>query len=254
MTTIGIVDHDVVDLGQVAELAQVDADDRQLGVRGDDAGSPAVAQIPAIPGVTPPKAEVAAKPDAVAAQPVAPAREKPAVEKPAVEKPTAPSRTETFVPPPPARVEPAAPPAASPAIREARKSRPAEAKKPAAREDALFEAAAAVLAQTEQTHPANELTAFQSRTLAEGATLTTRGVPSDFPCSSWPIGMNSRDCSVVKATTANADQATSAASPSSPPSRNTVPRWASNASTSAGKAAGQPGSVSPCASNSHSAL
>lgn len=125
---------------------------------------PAPAPEPAPAHVEPP----AAKPDAVAAQPVAPAREKPAVE-----KPTAPSRTETFVPPPPARVEPAAPPAASPAIREARKSRPAQTKKPAAREDALFEAAAAVLAQTEQTHPANELTAFQSRTLAEGATQFT---------------------------------------------------------------------------------
>ena len=115
----------------------------------------------------------AAKPDVVAEQPVLPAREKPAAEKPAADNPTAPSRTETFVPPPPARVEPVAVPAASPAIREARKSPPAEAKKPAAREDALFEAAAAVLAQTEQTHPTNELTAFQSRTLAEGATQFT---------------------------------------------------------------------------------
>jgi type IV pilus assembly protein PilQ len=56
---------------------------------------------------------------------------------------------------------------------EARRSRPAEAKKPAAREDALFEAAAAVLAQQEQTQKASELTAFQSRTIAEGVTQFT---------------------------------------------------------------------------------
>ena len=60
-----------------------------------------------------------------------------------------------------------------PGIREARRSRPTEAKKPAAREDALFEAAAAVLAQQEPTQRAGELTAFQSRTLAEGATQFT---------------------------------------------------------------------------------
>jgi type IV pilus assembly protein PilQ len=118
-----------------------------------------------------------------------------------------PSRTE-IVPPPPAsppanEVQPAASPAPSspvtvraegvpgpaarsaepavvsplpPGIREARRSRPKESaekpEKPAAKGDALFEAAAAVLAQTEQTQ-ANELTGFQSRTLAEGQTQFT---------------------------------------------------------------------------------
>jgi type IV pilus assembly protein PilQ len=62
-----------------------------------------------------------------------------------------------------------------PGIREARRSRPKEAAKPpaASKEDALFEAAAAVLAQQEETQRASELTAFQSRTLAEAQTQFT---------------------------------------------------------------------------------
>src|SRR2546422_168887 len=60
-----------------------------------------------------------------------------------------------------------------PGIREARRSRARAAEPPANREDALFEAATAVLAQQEQTQRARELTAFQSRTLAEGQTQFT---------------------------------------------------------------------------------
>ena len=162
-------------------------------------GEAASAAAPA-PAPAPVVAEVVAPPPAPEVQPAAPpattevAATKPIT--PPAEKTNAPSRTETFVPPPPASVEaaPAAvasnemPPAAAeprvqpernppaalpPGIREARRSHPAETKKPAAREDALFEAAAAVLAQTEQTQRANELTAFQSRTLAEGSTQFT---------------------------------------------------------------------------------
>jgi type IV pilus assembly protein PilQ len=124
---------------------------------------------------------------------------------PSVEK-TQPSRTEIVVPPPaPAPVEKppapvaspvAAPPSASPSngaaqpavrktdsippaalppgIREARRTRPkAAAPEQPVKGDALFEAAAAVLAQQEQTAQAGELTAFQSRTLAEGQTQFT---------------------------------------------------------------------------------
>ena len=60
-----------------------------------------------------------------------------------------------------------------PGVSEARRSRAPEAERPAKRENALFEAAAAVLAQQEQTQRAGELTAFQSRTLAEGQTQFT---------------------------------------------------------------------------------
>jgi type IV pilus assembly protein PilQ len=151
---------------------------------------PAPAVEPAAPTADPvavPMGPVAPpeRTDVAAAEPIAPP----------ADQPKAPSRTETFVPPPPVpsdsapavpsgatgssaaepRVQPEHSPPATlpPGIREARRSRPAEAKKPAAREDALFEAAAAVLAQQEQTQRASELTAFQSRTLAEGATQFT---------------------------------------------------------------------------------
>jgi type IV pilus assembly protein PilQ len=156
------------------------------------APAPVIAEVVAPPPV--PAVEPAAPPaatDVAAAQPIAQPIAAPA------EKPNAPSRTETFVPPPPAPVDAAPAPVPSsaagssvaepavrapehsppavlpPGIREARRSRPSEARKPAAREDALFEAAAAVLAQQEQTQRAGELTAFQSRTLAEGATQFT---------------------------------------------------------------------------------
>ena len=161
--------------------------------------APVIAEVapPPAPAVEP--AAPAAEPVAVPMGPIAPpertdvAAAEPIA--PPAEKPKAPSRTETFVPPPPVpadsapavpsgaagssaaepRVKPESSPPATlpPGIREARRSRAAEAKKPAAREDALFEAAAAVLAQQEQTQRASELTAFQSRTLAEGATQFT---------------------------------------------------------------------------------
>jgi type IV pilus assembly protein PilQ len=168
------------------------------------AAAPAVAEQVVTP---PPPAAPAVEP---AAPEPAPAEPTTTLAKPAstdvaaapVEKPT-PSRTEVVPPPATPPVAPAvaaapaplpagtgsapgtdaavreperhSPPAAlPPGIKmEARRARPAEAKKPAAREDALFEAAAAVLAQQEQTQKASELTAFQSRTLAEGATQFT---------------------------------------------------------------------------------
>ena len=83
------------------------------------------------------------------------------------------------VPPPVVKAPPSDPPMPlPPGIREARRSRPADtnvkkAEPPASREDALFEAAAAVLAQQEGAARAGELTAFQSRTLAEGQSQFT---------------------------------------------------------------------------------
>ena len=153
---------------------------------------PAPAVEPAAPPTEPAatRIEPAATPartDVAAAEPIAPP----------AEKPGAPSRTETIAPPPPAPADAAPPPVPSsaagppagepaiatpehsppavlpPGIREARRSRPSEAKKPAVSDDALFEAAAAVLAQQEQTQRAGELTAFQSRTLAEGQSQFT---------------------------------------------------------------------------------
>jgi type IV pilus assembly protein PilQ len=170
----------------------VRADGERLSVLVGELASPTASTPPPVP---------AEEPVAVAHVP-APAPAEPPVAKPA------PSRTEivaaeTVVPDPPraAPAEPVAvatnpapvpPPAAKPApsdppmplppgIREARRSRPADgngnrAAKPAeppSREDALFEAAAAVLAQQEGAARAGELTAFQSRTLAEGETQFT---------------------------------------------------------------------------------
>ena len=195
----------VLDLTRPAPYS-LHADGERLSVVVGDAASAAApvapaATAPLIAEVVPPPPAVEVKPPSEPAptqvEPPAapPARTNVAAAKPIAppaEKPAAPSRTETFVPPPPAPADSSA--AASPApagstvrepvhsppailppgIREARRSRPAEAKKPpAAREDALFEAAAAVLAQQEQTQRAGELTAFQSRTLAEGATQFT---------------------------------------------------------------------------------
>jgi type IV pilus assembly protein PilQ len=106
---------------------------------------------PPAPPLEPPPAAVVPPPaPTVVASPPSPPIPKPAVEK-----------TE------------AAPAPLPPGIREARRSRARAAEPPANREDALFEAATAVLAQQEQTQRARELTAFQSRTLAEGQTQFT---------------------------------------------------------------------------------
>jgi type IV pilus assembly protein PilQ len=183
----------VLDLTRPAPYS-LHADGERLSVVVGEAASAAA------PTAAPLIAEVVAPPPAPAVEP-APTRIEPAA--PAAEpaptriEPAAPSRTETFVPPPPASLDSAPAPIPSsemkspaaaeprvlpehsppavlpPGIREARKSRTTEAKKPVAREDALFEAATAVLAQQEQTQHASELTAFQSRTLAEGATQFT---------------------------------------------------------------------------------
>lgn len=112
----------------------------------------------------PPRAEPAvakAEPVRVASEPVSVRAE------PAVPKAEAVVKTAGSDPPKPL----------PPGIREARRTRPAESPRkpesPASREDALFEAAAAVLAQQEGAARAGELTAFQSRTLAEGQTQFT---------------------------------------------------------------------------------
>jgi type IV pilus assembly protein PilQ len=197
----------VLDLTRPAPYS-LHADGERLSVLVGDAVGAAAAAAPS-PTTAPVVAEVVSPP-APAVEPPAPATEPAPVSigpartdvaaaepiAPPAEKPIAPSRTETFVPPPPAPVDSAPGPVPSsaagspvaearvppehsppavlpPGIREARRSRPAEAKKPAAREDALFEAAAAVLAQQETTQRASELSAFQSRTLAEGATQFT---------------------------------------------------------------------------------
>ncbi|MDQ5856916.1 MAG: type IV pilus secretin PilQ, partial [Acidobacteriota bacterium] len=132
-----------------------------------------VARVPAPPPAEPP----AAKP--------APSRtEIAAVAAPAPEPVVSPA--EPVVVPPPAVKSPASDPPKPlpPGIREARRSSPPETKParrgapataepPASREDALFEAAAAVLAQQEGAARAGELTAFQSRTLAEGQSQFT---------------------------------------------------------------------------------
>ncbi len=105
---------------------------------------------PTAPPLEPPPAAVVPPPAPAPAVVASPPIPKPAVEK-----------TE------------AAPTPLPPGIREARRSRARAAEPPANREDALFEAATAVLAQQEQTQRARELTAFQSRTLAEGQTQFT---------------------------------------------------------------------------------
>jgi type IV pilus assembly protein PilQ len=151
---------------------------------------PLIAEVgapPTTPEVAPPAPQAAplparTEPEAppertavAAAEPIAPP----------AQEPSAPSRTETFVSPPPesvpsasaAEARPAAelPPPAVPTARsrDARKAPSTEPKQPTAPEEGLFEAAAAVLAQQEPTQRAGELTAFQSRTLAEGATQFT---------------------------------------------------------------------------------
>ncbi|HEU5248466.1 MAG TPA: type IV pilus secretin PilQ [Thermoanaerobaculia bacterium] len=153
---------------------------------------------PASPAAAPPPVVVAEAEPVVVAEAAPP---NPPVEKPA-EAPPSPSRTEIVAPPPePAAAEAAAPaPAPSvtepppqpaslpsepavqqtqpaalpPGVRQAHRSRARPStEQPATKEDALFEAAAAVLAQQEQAAQATEMTAFQSRTLAEGQTQFT---------------------------------------------------------------------------------
>jgi type IV pilus assembly protein PilQ len=124
------------------------------------AEKPSAASETEAPGVSPSAtaAPPVESPPAAVAPPPAPTTEavaSPPIPKPAVEK------TET------------APAPLPPGIREARRSRARAAEPPANREDALFEAATAVLAQQEQTQRARELTAFQSRTLAEGQSQFT---------------------------------------------------------------------------------
>jgi type IV pilus assembly protein PilQ len=135
----------------------------------------------------PVEAPVAAAPEPAATTPTAPI-EAPVAAAPGPAATTLPAPIEAPVAPAPgpaatAPLEPAvrelqdpAPASLPPGIREARRSRPKERATPlpaTSKEDALFEAAAAVLAQQEETQRAGELTAFQSRTLAEAQTQFT---------------------------------------------------------------------------------
>ena len=191
----------VLDLARPVSYS-LHADGERLSVVVGDASASTAAAAPAAPAPVPAVAEQVVTPPAAPAAAIAAKPASTDVAAAPAEKP-APSRTEV-VPPPaerpatpavvaapsPAPAETGSRPAAAAAVpeperysppaalppgikMEARRSRPAEAKKPAAREDALFEAAAAVLAQQEQTQKASELTAFQSRTIAEGVTQFT---------------------------------------------------------------------------------
>jgi len=160
-----------------------------VGGPSDPAQAAAQAPAPAAVGQTlPPPAQPVEEP-----APAPPSRtEIAAAPPPPIAPPaeTAPVETARATPPAPvpvpAPVETAREPETSgprslpPGVRQARRSQPERAdsergtSKPAAsREDALFEAAAAVLAQQEEATRAGELTAFQSRTLAEAQTQFT---------------------------------------------------------------------------------
>jgi type IV pilus assembly protein PilQ len=180
----------------------VRADGERLSVHVGPSDT-AAASVPA-PAVV--VAEAPPPPAPIQNEPVAQPPAEPVAEPVRVEAQAA-SRTE-IVPPPAA--EPKAPPASSvvatppappataaaepaprtleaatplpPGIRTARRTTPKEAPvtagskekaRPASGEDALFEAAAAVLAQQEGAAQAAEMTSFQSRTLAEGQTQFT---------------------------------------------------------------------------------
>jgi type IV pilus assembly protein PilQ len=122
---------------------------------------PSAPSAPGEAAIAPDPEPAATTPSASIEAPVAPAPE------PAATTPPEPAVRELHDP---------APASLPPGIREARRSRPKErATQPPAtsKEDALFEAAAAVLAQQEETQRAGELTAFQSRTLAEAQTQFT---------------------------------------------------------------------------------
>jgi type IV pilus assembly protein PilQ len=195
----------VLDLTRPAPYT-VRRDGERLSVLVGDLASPAASAPSATPG------GVAVEEPVVVAEVPAPSQAEPAAGKPAPSRtkiaeaqtpapeparavPAEPGRVpaepavapaEPVVVPPPHAKPPASEPPLPlpPGIREARRSRPAEsnaarrgasktAEPPASREDALFEAAAAVLAQQEGAARAGELTAFQSRTLAEGQSQFT---------------------------------------------------------------------------------
>jgi type IV pilus assembly protein PilQ len=155
----------------VAEAAPSPTPAREEKVAETAPAAPSRTEIvsppPASPPVTEPRPAAALEPAATAPAPAA------AVPDPARQVAEPPARAAEPAPRP---AEPAVANPLPPGIREARRTRPRESAekpdKPASKEDALFEAAAAVLAQQEQTQ-ANELTAFQSRTLAEGQTQFT---------------------------------------------------------------------------------
>jgi type IV pilus assembly protein PilQ len=195
----------VLDLTRPAPYT-VRRDGERLSVLVGDLASPAASAPSATPG------GVAVEEPVVVAEVPAPSQAEPAAGKPAPSRtkiaeaqtpapeparavPAEPDRVpaepavapaEPVVVPPPHAKPPASEPPLPlpPGIREARRSRPAEsnaarrgasktAEPLASREDALFEAAAAVLAQQEGAARAGELTAFQSRTLAEGQSQFT---------------------------------------------------------------------------------
>ena len=139
--------------------APVTTEKQRSAPAADSGGVPAPAPPP-LPAATQPPASAEPAPTAA----VPPSSATPPASTPAVG--TSPEN------PQPA-VKKTAPATLPPGIREARRSRAREAEKPTAREDALFEAATAVLAQQEATQPGRELSAFQSRTLAEGQSQFT---------------------------------------------------------------------------------
>ena len=189
----------------------VRADGERLSVHvGDVGGNDPVAASPAAPPVVvaeaPPPAPTRDEPTVQpATEPVAePVRTEtqaasrteivPPPAPPPAGEPTAPASAPVVEPPTVAPATAAAEPAPRPleastplppGIRTARRMTPKEAPetagskeksraaRPSTSEDALFEAAAAVLAQQEGAAQATEMTSFQSRTLAEGQTQFT---------------------------------------------------------------------------------
>jgi type IV pilus assembly protein PilQ len=189
-----------------AYTVRADGERLSIHVGANDPMAASDAAPPIVVAEAPPPAPTRDEPTAQpAAEPVAePARNEPQaasrteiVPAPAplpAGEPRAPASAPVVEPPPAApattAVEPAPRPLEAstplpPGIRTARRMTPKEAPesagskeksraaRPASSEDALFEAAAAVLAQQEGAAQATEMTSFQSRTLAEGQTQFT---------------------------------------------------------------------------------
>jgi type IV pilus assembly protein PilQ len=189
-----------------AYTVRADGERLSVHVGGNDPVAAFAAAPPVVVAEAPPPAPTRNEPTAQpAAEPVAePVRTEtqaasrteivPPPAPPPAAEPTAPASAPVVDPPPAAPATAAAEPAPRPleastplppGIRTARRMTPKEAPetagskeksraaRPSSSEDALFEAAAAVLAQQEGAAQATEMTSFQSRTLAEGQTQFT---------------------------------------------------------------------------------
>lgn len=185
-----------------AYTVRADGERLSVHVGGNDPVAASPAAPPVVVAEAPPPAPTGDEPTALpAAEPVAePVRTEtqsasrteivPPPAPPPAAEPTGPASAAVVGPPPAAPATAAAEPAPRPleastplppGIRTARRMTPKEAPekeksraaRPASSEDALFEAAAAVLAQQEGAAQATEMTSFQSRTLAEGQTQFT---------------------------------------------------------------------------------